>query len=49
MLQMIGFFMMCFAGMMLGSENLIIPTVVAAIGFVLLKIGQRLEDNDETA
>lgn len=43
MLQMIGFAVICVAGMSAGSDSILVPLGIALIGLVLIGLGERTE------
>ena len=40
---MIGFAVICVAGMSAGSDSLLVPLGLALVGLVLIKLGERTE------
>jgi len=43
MLQVIGFAVICVAGMSAGSDSILVPLGLALVGLVLIKLGERTE------
>ena len=47
MLIRIGFILLSLAIVMAGSDNVVLPVLMAAMGMMLMKIGERREDGKE--
>jgi len=43
MLQIVGFAVICVAGMSAGSDSLLVPLGLALVGLVLIRLGKKTE------